>query len=202
VRLSRPVAAVALVDGTTLPASRRAWRPLGLPLIVWASAIALAFVLAGAFYSVWLARTSPPDPKLPAGPLHAVVLSRATTADMLQGNFITTNALYRSSDPPSAVIAYYRRLLHNDLPQFGRFTTFATTTAPSDTPAQAFQYMPALFNSPTKQNPDAALYVYTEYSKGQSDVAVAIDMRHPHGPTLVYLEMLTQPSDLPNYLGG
>ena len=199
-RFSRVTPALAVAGESAVPQPRRELRPLGLPLIVWASGVALAFVLSGAIYSIWLARTSPPDPKLPAGPPHAVLLSRTTSTDMLQGNFITTNALYRSSDSTGAIIAYYRRLLRRDLPQFGQFKIFATTTAPSNTPAQALQYMPGSFNSPTRQDPQAALYVYTEYTKGQSDVAVAIDMRHPHGPTLIYMEMLTQPSSLPGWL--
>jgi hypothetical protein len=168
-------------------------RYFGLPLIAWLSMLVVAVTVAGGIYSVWLARTSPPAPALPSGPPHATMLSHANSVDMLQGNFITTNALYRSTDTPAQVIAFYRKLLAHQTPQFGHFAQLAYTTAPSETPAAALQYIPPIFASPTDADSHAALYVYTEYSKGDSDTAIAIDMRHPHGPTLVYMEMLTQP---------
>lgn len=168
-------------------------RYLGLPLIAWLSMVVVLMTAAGAVYTVWLARTSPPGPTLPVAPPRATALGQSSTTDMLQGNFITTTALYRSAEPPAQVIAFYSKVLARQTPQFGRFTQVAYSTAPSRTPASALQYMPPIFDTPTAADPDAAKYVYTEYSKGGSDVAVAIDLRQPQGPTLVYMEMLTQP---------
>jgi hypothetical protein len=168
-------------------------RYAGLPLIAWLSVVVVLVVLAGAVYSIWLARTSPPGPMLPAAPPRAAVLSQTSTTDMLQGNFITTTALYRSAQPPAQVIAYYSRLLARQTPQVGHFTQVAYSTDPSKTPAAALQYMPSIFDSPTSADTHAAKYVYTEYSKGNSDTSIAIDLRRANGPTLVYMEMLTQP---------
>lgn len=186
-------AATIAIDGRAPAARRPGRRILGLSFAIWVCIVAALAVFGGAGYTIWLARTSPPAPTLPAGPPHAISLSQTSTTDMLQGNFITTTALYRSSEAPAAVIEYYRKLLKGHVPQFGQFDSVTTTTAPSDTPAAALQYMPALFNSPTASDSYAARYVYTEYSSGQDDVAVAIDVRHAKGPTLVYMEMLTQP---------
>lgn len=176
-------------------ARRRAPLPryFGLPLIAWLSVGVLAVVLAGAIYTIWLAKTSPPPPALPAAPPRATVLNQSNNVDMLQGNFITTTALFRSAEPPARVIAFYNRLLAHQTRQVGRFQQVALSTAPSKSPASALQYMPPIFNSPTVGDAHAAKYVYTEYSKGDSDIAVAVDLRRPHGPTLVYMEMLTQP---------
>lgn len=173
------------------PADRRF---LGVPLVLWITLVAIGAVLSGGGYSVWLARNDPPAPQLPAGPPQAVSLSRSSTTDMLDGNFITTTALYRSSEAPPQVIAFYQRLLAKKQPQFGQFNVLSTTADPSNTPGSALQYIPPVFTSPTSHNKYAARYVYTEYSSGQDDVAVAIDMRHANGPTLVYMEMLTLPS--------
>lgn len=181
------------VQGQRTPRVQNSHRVLGLPLVAWVTVLALAAVIAGGTYSIWLARNAPPPPSLPAGPPHALALARSSTTDILQGNYITTTALYRSTEKPSAVIAYYRGLLHTHTPQFGQFQTIATTTDPTRTPATGLQYMPQIFDSPTAADSTAARYVYTEYSTGTDDVAVAIDMRHQRGPTLVYMEMLTQP---------
>lgn len=180
-------------QGQGVPRVQSGRHVLGLPIVFWIAAIAFVAVIGGGAYSIWLARTAPPPPSLPAAPPHAVVLSRSSTTDILEGNYITTTALYRSSDSPTVLIAYYRKLLSAHSPQFGQFDTIATTTDPSRTPATGLQYMPALFNSPTATDSKAARYVYTEYSTGTDDVSVAIDVRHQHGPTLVYMEMLTQP---------
>ncbi|HWE61251.1 MAG TPA: hypothetical protein VHB98_06035 [Chloroflexota bacterium] len=169
-------------------------RYLGLPLVAWLTMLVVLAVIGGGIYTVWLARTSPQGPTLPAAPPHAASLGRSSTADMLDGNFITTTALYRSAEPPAKVIAFYKAKLAGYAPQFGAFQKLAFSTAPSNTPAAALQYMPPIFNSPTASDPHAARYVYTEYSRGDSDTSVAIDMRHSDGPTLVYMEMLTQPS--------
>jgi len=34
-------------------------------------------------------------------------------------------------------------------------------------------------------------YTFTEYSDGANDIGIAVDLRHPQGPTLVYVEMLS-----------
>jgi hypothetical protein len=37
--------------------------------------------------------------------------------------------------------------------------------------------------------------VYTEYNFDDHDMGIAVDTRFSKGPTLIYEEMLTQPSD-------
>ncbi len=181
-------------DKRTVTERRPVPRFLGIPVALWVVGVALLAVLTGGSYAVWFAHTAPPGPRLPAPPPHATVLGASSTADMLEGNFITTTGLFRSTDSPATLIAYYRKVLATEPPQVGRFNILAYSSAPTNTPATALQYMPPIFDTPTKQDAHAAKYVYTEYAKSSDDVAVAIDMRYPKGPTLVYMEMLTQPS--------
>lgn len=161
-------------------------------LTLWLSLAVALVVLAGAGYKVYLDRTLPPSPVLPAGPPHAQVLAQSSSTDMLQGNFVVTTALYRSADSPARVVAYYRGLLKAHRNQVGSFQERAGSTLPARAP-EALQHVPPLFSSPTSADANAASYLYTEYHDGMSDIGVAVDARYPKGPTLVYLEMLTQP---------
>ena len=112
---------------------------------------------------------------------------------MLQGNFVLTEAVYRTTLSPSTVVAYYRSLLKSHTVQVGGFDEAATSTQPYSAP-EALQHVPPIFESPTAADPHAAQYVYTQYSVTDSDIGIAVDTRYTHGPTLVYMEELTQPS--------
>jgi hypothetical protein len=171
-----------------LAAQRARTRRLG----IWISLAVVLVILGGAGYMVYLQRTTPPPPPLPAGPLHSTLISRSSSTDMLDGNFILTTALFRSTETPSQVIAYYRGLLKAHGNQVGSFAEPGTTTLPAQAP-EALQHMPPMFESPTAADSHAAHYLYTEYHVDVSDVGVAVDTRYAKGPTLVYMEMLTQP---------
>ncbi len=168
-------------------------RQRSMRLLIVLAVLVAGVVVAGGVYTVYLANTTPAAPALPAGPPRAQLLGHSTTTDMLEGNFVLTTALYRSSDTPAEVTGFYRRSLHSYTNQIGDFWQMATTTLPALAP-EALQHMPPLFDSPTRSDSNAARYVYTEYSFDINDVGIAVDMRNPHGPTLVYLEMLTQPN--------
>jgi hypothetical protein len=157
------------------------------------AAIVALVVLGGGVYIIYFTNNSPPPPALPAGPPHATLLSRTTKTDIVEGNFILDSALYRSTDSPVKVIAYYHKLLATRLNQIGRFQQHAETTLPALAP-EALQNMPPIFAEPGVGDGNVANYFYTQYSFDQSDVGVAVDARHPNGPTLVYIEMLTLPS--------
>jgi hypothetical protein len=110
---------------------------------------------------------------------------------MLDGNYITTTALFRTSMTPVAVIQFYTNLLKNYPHQISSFGEHADTILPARAP-EALQHVPPVFASGTGSDPQAANYFYTEYSFGQNDVGIAVDARQPNGPTYVYQEMLTQ----------
>jgi hypothetical protein len=183
-----PTAAQAPLTADQLAAQRARTRRLG----IWISLAVVLIILGGAGYMVYLDRTTPPPPPLPAGPPHSTLIAKSTSTDMLDGNFILSTALFRSTETPSQVIAYYRALLKAHHDQVGSFTDPATTTLPAQAP-EALQHMPPLFESPTAADSHAAQYLYTEYHVDVSDVGIAVDTRYPKGPTLVYQEMLTQP---------
>lgn len=166
-------------------------RLLGVPIIGWGVLWVLLMVVGGAIYTIHAANTASDGPALPAPPPHSVALVRSSKTDMLQGNFITTTALFRSSDSPARVIGYYTALLQREHQQFGRFDELATTTDPARSPAVALQQIPPIFDSPTASDKHAARYLYTEFHRGHDDLAIAVDTRQPRGPTLVYLEMLS-----------
>jgi hypothetical protein len=171
-----------------LAAQRARTRRLG----IWISLAVVLIILGGAGYMVYLERTTPPPPPLPAGPPHSTLLGQSSSTDMLDGNFVLTTALFRSTETPGQIIAYYRGLLKAHSNQVGWFGELATTTLPANAP-EALQHMPPLFESPTEADRHAARYLYTEYHVDVSDVGIAVDTRYAKGPTLVYMEMLTQP---------
>jgi hypothetical protein len=117
------------------------------------------------------------------------MLAVKSDTDILQGNFVVQTALYRSPDSPVALIHFYRNALKTYSHQISGFLQHADSILPALAP-EALQHLPPIFAIGSSQS---ANYFYTEYSVGQSDVGIAIDARNPHGPTLVYQEMLTQP---------
>jgi len=184
-----PTVPQAQLSAEQLAAQRARTRRMG----IWISLAVALIILGGAGYLVYLERTTPPPPPLPAAPPHGVLISQSSSTDMLDGNFVLTTALYRSTESPSQVIAYYRGLLKAHSNQIGSFGELGTTTLPANAP-EALQHMPPLFESPTAADSHAAHYLYTEYHIDVSDVGVAVDTRYAKGPTLVYQEMLTLPN--------
>ena len=183
----------------------RTWRPMttaeldqkirgrSTRMLIALAVIVLGVVLAGGGYTMYLAKTTPPNPPLPAGPAHSQLLSRLSKTDILDGNFILDSALYQTNEKPAQVIAYYRSLLRGHSNQIGNFTDPQTTILAVEAP-EALQHIPPAFHIEGASDANAAQYVYTEYSFGDHDVGVAVDTRHANGPTLIYEEMLTQPS--------
>jgi hypothetical protein len=183
-----PTVPQARLTAEQLAAQRARTRRLG----IWVSLAVALITLGGAGYMVYLQQTTPPPPPLPAGPPHSTVILRSSSTDMLDGNFVLTTALYRSTETPSQVVAYYRGMLKAQANQVGSFAELANSTLPALAP-EALQHVPPLLASPTAADSHAARYLYTEYHEGVSDIGIAVDARYAKGPTLVYQEMLTQP---------
>lgn len=162
-------------------------RPLGLPLVAWLALFVVLVTVLGGVYMVVASRATPPS--LPAAPPGAHQLWASQTTDMIQGNQILTVALYRVSAPPAAAIAYYRRVIPGQGGTVGRFGAVITSGAASALPS-TLQHLPRDFAS-GKGARLHVRYTYTAYRRGRDDVAVAVDLRHPHGPTLVFVEMLS-----------
>jgi hypothetical protein len=158
----------------------------------WVGAAVVLIVLGGAIYSLWLSKNPGSTAALPVAPPHAVVLARNSETDMMQGNFVLQTALYRTSESPVAVIHFYRTLLTGQSNQVGQFLQQGNTTMPALAP-ETLQHMPAIFVLNSTRDAHAANYFYTEYFANGSDVGIAVDARNPTGPTLVFMEMLTQP---------
>jgi len=189
----------AFAQGRTWPAVRTAalderTQRRNVWLLISLATLVVGVVVVGGFYSIYLAKNTPAEPPLPAAPAHAVLLSHLSKTDMLDGNFILDSALYRVNQPPTKVIAFYRSLLRNRANQIGTFTDPATSILGFNAP-DALQHIPPVFHIEGASDANAAQYVYTEYSFDDHDVGIAVDTRFTHGPTLVYEEMLTQPSD-------
>lgn len=181
----------ALTSALTTEEVRRRNRRLTLWLIIGV----LIAVFGGGSYIIAQALGAGALPPLPAPPPHGVLIQSFSQADMVDGNYITTTTLYKSSDSPAKVVNYYTNILRTHAPQVSSFQNIETTTSPISSP-DALQHIPPIFNIPGATDTYAAKYVYTEYSEdSSSDVGVAIDERYPHGPTLVYMEELTQPGD-------
>ncbi len=163
-------------------------------MLIVLSFVVLIVVVTGGIYAVYLGKTTAPLPPLPAAPAHSTVLSRISTTDMLDGNFVLDSGLYKTSKTPVQVIIYFRSLLSTHTNQIGNFTDPATSILQSNSP-DALQHIPPAFHIQGASDSNAAQYVYTEYSYDDHDVGIAVDTRFAKGPTLIYEEMLTQPSD-------
>jgi len=163
-------------------------RILGLPVVAWLLGVIVVCAVGGAAYVVFGNNT--PPPRLPAAPPHAHELGAGQTTQMLGSGDITSVAFYRVSSPPAAVIAYYQRALPTHGGTIGRFGTIVRDGSPDAVPT-ALHQLPRAFVDGAGSHATAR-YAYTEYESGTNDVGVAVDMRHPNGPTLVFVDMLSQ----------
>jgi len=163
-------------------------RGLGQPLVVGLILLVIALVAAGVVFVVLDANQAPPA--LPAPPPRATSLGAGQVTDQLSGNQITSIALYRVAMTPAQTIAYYRRVLPGNGGQIGRFT-IVVRNGTADALPVALPHLPRSFVDGTGAAARAN-YTFTEYATGGNDVGIAVDLRQPHGPTLVFVDMLSQ----------
>jgi hypothetical protein len=163
-------------------------------LTLWLVIGVLIALFGGGSYIIVQALGGEALPPLPPAPPHGVLLQSMSEADMVEGNYITTSVLYRTSETPAQVVNFYTNALRSHAPQVSDFQDMMTTTLPIAAP-DALQNIPPVFTIPGQKDPYAAKYLYTEYSEESSDIGIAIDERTPRGPTLVYFEQLDQPGD-------
>lgn len=156
-------------------------------LAIGLAALIVLLIGAGAVYTINAGRTAPPA--LPPVPLGARQLWASQTADMLEANQIVSVALYRTAEAPGKAIAFYLRGPGGAADATGRFRTIIHSGSASALPSD-LQHLPAAFVD-GKGAGATADYTYTEYSSSQGDVGVAVDLRHPNGPTLIFTEMLS-----------
>lgn len=174
------------MDGVTLQAPARPRRS-SRPLLAGLLAVVVALMALGAF--VLLRTSGGAAPALPAAPPGAHRLWAAQTTDMIDGNQISTLALYRVATPPSAVIAYYKGALPERGGRIGRFGIVVHSGSAAALPT-SLQHLPRAFVNGSGARATAR-YTFTEYAHGSDDVGIAVDLRHPHGPTLLFVEMLS-----------
>ena len=160
-------------------------RPLYLAMALGLAALALA-VLGGIFIVTSAGSAAPTFPPAPPG---AHRLWASQTTDMLEDNQIVSVALYRVPGTPARAIAFYRRQLAAETDVAARFGGEIRNPAASALPS-TLQHLPRVFVTGDGTAPRAD-YTYAAYSRGGSDVAFAVDLRHPRGPTLVFVEMLS-----------
>ncbi len=162
--------------------TRRPPRILGLPFTAWLVALIVVCLVGGVLYVLG---SSTPTLALPAvtKPPQASGVGASQTTPQIGSNQVTTTTLYRSTAAPAAVIAHYLGVLPDHGGKIGRFAIPMHSANPSDLPT-ALPDLPHSFAA----NAD---YTFTEYSDGANDVGIAVDLRHPQGPTLVYVEMLS-----------
>jgi len=166
-----------------------AGRILGLSLVAWLLGVIVLCMLGGALYvsgSIGAA-----GPAIPAAtiPPRARSLGASQTTQQLGGSGITSTGFYRSAASPAAIIAQYRRDLPGQGGQIGRFSIVVRDARSAAIPT-ALQHIPAAFADGTG-NTKRVRYAFTEYADGSNDIGIAVDLRHPQGPTLVYVEMLS-----------
>lgn len=175
------------MDGVTLQAPARPRRS-SLPLLIGLLVVVVALMAIGALMLLKTSGGAPPS--LPATPPGAHRLWAAQTTDMIDGNQISTVALYRVAAPPSAVIAYYKGALPGHGGRIGRFGIVVRDGSAAALPT-SLQHLPRAFVNGSGARATAR-YTFTEYAHGSDDVGIAVDLRHPHGPTLVFAEMLSR----------
>ena len=175
------------MEGTISPQAPARSHRSSLPLLASLLAAVVALMVLGA---VVVLHTSSAAPTLPAAPPRAHRLWAAQTTDMIDGNQISSLALYRVAAPPSAVIAYYKDALPGHGGHIGRFGIVVRNGSAAALPT-SLQHLPGAFvnGSGTRAT---ARYTFTEYAHGGDDVGIAVDLRRPHGPTLVFVELLSQ----------
>lgn len=163
-------------------------RGSSLPLLLGLLAAVAALMALGAF--VVIHTSGGAAPAWPAPPPGARRLWAAQTTDMIDGNQVSSVALYRVAAPPSAVIAYYKAALPGHGGSIGRFGLVVRDGAAAALPT-ALQHLPGAFVDGSGAHA-AARYTFTEYARSGSDIGIAVDLRRAHGPTLVFVEMLSQ----------
>lgn len=163
-------------------------RRSSLPLLFGLLAAVVALIVLGAF--VVLRTDGGAAPAWPATPPGAHRLWAAQTTDMIDGNQVASLALYRVAAAPTAVIAYYKGALPGHGGSIGRFGLVVRDGSANALPT-ALQHLPGAFVDGSGAHATAR-YTFTEYAQGSSDIGIAVDLRHAHGPTLVFVEMLSQ----------
>ncbi len=152
------------------------------------SIIVALLVVGGGAFAVVSSRTAPPA--LPAVPVQAHLLWTRQTADMIDGNQVLTVALYRAAGSPSQVITAYQRALPGRGTAGSRFDTIVRSASPDDLPT-ALQHLPSAFADGQGAH-RSARYTFLQYADDGSDIGIAVDLRRPRGPTLLFVEMLSQ----------
>ncbi len=146
-------------------------------------------VVGGAVYAV--ADSGSGAPALPPPPPRAQKLWESQTTQQLGSNQIVSVALYRVSMTPAATIAYFRRVIAHHGGDIGRFNIVIHRADEGSLPI-ALPQLPRDFTTGTGRSAHAD-YTFTEYTTDNSknDVGVAVDLRRPKGPTLVFFDMLS-----------
>lgn len=166
----------------------RPGRILGLPLVAWLVLVIVVCMLAGALLTV--VSSQAPAPAIPAAatPPRTRSLGASQVTQQLGSNQITSTALYRSAASPAVVIARYRRAVPNG-GRIGRFDIVVRDARDGAVPT-ALPDLPSTFADGTGAA-RRVRYTFTEYEDGNRDIGIAVDLRHPRGPTLVFVEMLS-----------
>jgi len=149
----------------------------------------LLLVVGGAVYAITDSASS--APALPPPPPRAQKLWESQTTEQLGANQIVSVALYRVSMTPAATIAYFRRAIAHHGGDIGRFNIVIRRADEGSLPI-ALPQLPRDFATGTGRSAHAN-YTFTEYTKNDSkdDIGIAVDLRHPKGPTLVFFDMLS-----------
>lgn len=171
----------------------QAMRSRNMALLLACAIFAIILGVIGAGFVI--KDSGSPAPTLPAAvtPPHAHQLGADQTTPELGSNQITTTALYRVPSTPASVIAYYRRALPGHGGTIGRFTNIVRVANVGFLPV-AVERLPTDFIDDKDHTGAHVHYTFTEYNTGGakgSDIGILVDLRHPKGPTLVYVEMLS-----------
>ena len=174
-------------NGLEAPAQTRS-RGASLRLLAGLGAVVVALMALGA--AVVLHSSGDAAPTWPATPPGTHRLWAAQTTDMIDGNQVSSLALYRVAASPSVVIAYYKGALPGHGGTIGRFG-LVVRDGSADALPTALQHLPGAFVDGSGAHATAR-YTFTEYAQGSNDIGIAVDLRRAHGPTLVFVEMLSQ----------
>ncbi len=164
-------------------------RILGLPLVAWLVGVVVACMLFGVVFAAASSHDSAPTFPPGVAPPRARSLGTSQVTPELGASQITSLAIYESAASPMDTIAYYRRVLPDHGGKIGRFAIVVRSADPGALPT-ALQDLPASF-ADGKGKTARTNYTFTEYEVGNKDMGIAVDLRHPHGPTLVCVEMLS-----------
>lgn len=152
-------------------------------------AFVLLLFVAGAIYAV--VDSGSGAPTLPLPPPKAQKLWESQTTQQLGSNQIVSVALYRVSMTPAATIAYFRHAIPHNGGDIGRFNIVVHRADEGALPI-ALPQLPTNFVTGSGASARAD-YTFTEYTNNNSknDIGIAVDLRHPNGPTLVFFDMLS-----------